>query len=186
MLYLTGCWPESLKSTECITNQHPPIYAVASGHLCIWCIDYGHFCSSTATVASRSLKREKCSTVAYLGPGVLFAEQVSIEVGHLEVSLVCKAPHQFPVAHMMELLPLLLSFAALLVPRDSLRERVQHLQTYVPVQPAADMTDTHSVQVALDLLDSSSKEQEDGSLRREAQFVWKHGALRMKMPRTKL
>lgn len=59
--------------------------------------------------------------VAHLGPAILFAEQVSIEVRHLEVFLVCKAPHQFPVAHMMELLPLLLSFAALLKPRDSLK-----------------------------------------------------------------
>lgn len=58
---------------------------------------------------------------AHLGPAILFAEQVSIEVGHLEVFLVCKAPHQFPVAHMMELLPLLLSFTALLKPRDSLK-----------------------------------------------------------------
>lgn len=77
----------------------------------------------------------------HLGPGVLFAEQVSIEVGHLEVSLVCKAPHQFPVAHMMELLPLLLSFAALLIPRDSLKPRqspVQRFKTYVPVQQAVD------------------------------------------------
>lgn len=58
----------------------------------------------------------------HLGPGVLLAEQVGIEVGHLPVPLICEAPHQLPVAHVMELLPLLLSLAALLKPLDSLRE----------------------------------------------------------------
>lgn len=58
--------------------------------------------------------------MAHLGPGVLLAEQVSVEVGHLPVPLVREAPHQLPVAHVMELLPLLLSLAALLKTSDSL------------------------------------------------------------------
>lgn len=58
--------------------------------------------------------------MADLGPGVLLAEQVSVEVGHLPVPLVREAPHQLPVAHVMELLPLLLSLAALLKTSDSL------------------------------------------------------------------
>lgn len=97
---------------EGITIKYLSVYTAANGDFCIWCIHYGHFCLHW-----------KSPTVAHLGPGVLFAEQVRIEVGHLEVSLVCKAPHQLPVAHMMELLPLLLSFAALLVPCDSLKAR---------------------------------------------------------------
>lgn len=60
--------------------------------------------------------------MAHLGPGVFLAEQVGVEVGHLEVPLVREAPHQLPVAHVMELLPLLLSLAALLEPHDSLEK----------------------------------------------------------------
>lgn len=52
--------------------------------------------------------------MSHLGPCILFAEQISVEVGHLPMSLVCETPHQLPVAHVMELLPLLLSFTALL------------------------------------------------------------------------
>lgn len=63
--------------------------------------------------------------VAHLGPGVLLAEQVSVEVGHLPVPLVCEAPHQLPVTHVVELLPLLLNLAALLKTLDS-------LETYKP------------------------------------------------------
>lgn len=59
--------------------------------------------------------------MAHLGPGVLFAEQVSIEIGHLPVPLVCEAPHQLPVTHVVELLPLLLGLAALLKTGDSLQ-----------------------------------------------------------------
>lgn len=31
--------------------------------------------------------------VSNLGPGVLLAEQVGVEVGHLPVPLVCETPH---------------------------------------------------------------------------------------------
>lgn len=48
--YLTGCCPESLKSTECITVKYLSIYAVANGDLSIWCINSGHFCSSAVTL----------------------------------------------------------------------------------------------------------------------------------------
>ena len=58
--------------------------------------------------------------LTYLGPRVLLAEQVGVEVGHLPVALVCKAPHQLPVAHVVELLPLLLGLTALLEPFNSL------------------------------------------------------------------
>lgn len=51
---------------------------------------------------------------AYLGPGVLLAEQVGIEVGRLPLALVGGAPHQLPVAHVVELPPVLLGLAALL------------------------------------------------------------------------
>lgn len=57
---------------------------------------------------------------AYLGPGVLLAEQVCVEVGHLPVPLVGEAPHELPIAHVMELPPVLLRFTALLEPLDSL------------------------------------------------------------------
>lgn len=121
-------------------------------------------------------------TVAHLGPGVFFAEQIGIEVGHLEVFLVCKAPHQFPVAHMMELLPLLLSFTALLKPRDSLKttefNAFKHtvlFKVLPEVHCCAETKGTHSIQVALHLLDSTRKKQKDGSLR-NTQFVWKHTA----------
>ena len=60
------------------------------------------------------------NTITYLGPRVLLAEQVGVEVGHLPVPLVCKAPHQLPVAHVVELLPLLLGLTALLEPVNSL------------------------------------------------------------------
>lgn len=116
--------------------------------------------------------------VAHLGPAILFAEQVSIEVRHLEVFLVCKAPHQFPVAHMMELLPLLLSFAALLKPRDSLKT-TRSVETEISVsqmpilQHCAETKRTHSIQVALHLLDPTRKEQKDGSLRTRSLY-WKH------------
>lgn len=72
-----------------------------------------HCCCLTTKVPS-------WTTAAHLGPGVLLAEQVSIEVGHLPVLLVCEAPHQLPVAHVMKLLPLLLSLTALLKIGDSL------------------------------------------------------------------
>lgn len=58
---------------------------------------------------------------AHLGPGVLLAEQVGIEVGHLPLALVGEAPHQLPVAHVVELLPVLLGLTALLEPLDGLR-----------------------------------------------------------------
>lgn len=60
------------------------------------------------------------TTVTHLGPGVLLAEQVRIEVGHLPVPLVCEAPHQLPVTHVMELLPLLLGLTAFLETLDCL------------------------------------------------------------------
>ena len=56
----------------------------------------------------------------HLGPGVLLAEQVSVKVSHLPVPLVREAPHQLPVTHVVELLPLLLGLAALLKAIDSL------------------------------------------------------------------
>lgn len=59
--------------------------------------------------------------MAHLGPGVLLAEQVSIEVGHLPVPFVCEAPHQLPVTHVVELLPLLLHLTALLKMLDGLK-----------------------------------------------------------------
>lgn len=59
--------------------------------------------------------------VTHLGPGVLLAEQVGVEVGHLPLALVGEAPHQLPVAHVVELLPVLLGLTALLEPPDSLR-----------------------------------------------------------------
>lgn len=58
---------------------------------------------------------------AHLGPGVLLAEQVGIEVGHLPLALVGEAPHQLPVAHVVELLPVLLGLTALLEPLDGLQ-----------------------------------------------------------------
>ena len=57
---------------------------------------------------------------AHLGPGVLPAEQVCVEVGHLPLGLVGEAPHQLPVAHVVELLPVLLGLTALLEPPDGL------------------------------------------------------------------
>lgn len=57
---------------------------------------------------------------AHLGPGVLLAQQVGVEVGHFPLALVGKAPHQLPVAHVVELLPVLLGLAALFKPPDSL------------------------------------------------------------------
>lgn len=59
--------------------------------------------------------------LAHLGPGVLFAEKVGIEVGHLPLALVGEAPHELPVAHVVELLPVLLSLTALFKPPDGLR-----------------------------------------------------------------
>lgn len=72
----------------------------------------------TSSISPNILKSH--TTMAHLGPGVLLAEQVSVEVGHLPVPLVCEAPHQLPVAHVVELLPLLLSLTALLKALDSL------------------------------------------------------------------
>lgn len=57
----------------------------------------------------------------HLGPGVLLGEQVSVEVGHLPLAFVGEAPHQLPVAHVVELLPVLLGLAALLKPLDGLQ-----------------------------------------------------------------
>lgn len=74
---------------------------------------------------------------AHLGPAVLLAEQVSIEVGHLPLALVGEAPHQLPVAHVMELLPVLLGLTALLEPPDGLRApagQPQQVQPW-PVPP---------------------------------------------------
>lgn len=58
--------------------------------------------------------------LADLGPAALLTEQVGVEVGHLPVSLVGEAPHQLPVAHMVELLPGLLRLAAILKQRHRL------------------------------------------------------------------
>lgn len=58
--------------------------------------------------------------MAHLRPRVLLAEKVSVEVGHLPVSLVCEAPHQLPVTHVVKLFPLLLSLTTLLETSDSL------------------------------------------------------------------
>ena len=70
--------------------------------------------------------------MAHLGPGVLLAEQVSVEVGHLPMPLVGEAPHELPVAHVVELLPLLLSITALLKTLDSLEKHTQtHIHTNV-------------------------------------------------------
>lgn len=65
----------------------------------------------------------------HLRPGVLFAEQVCIEVGHLPVPLISETPHQFPITHVMELLPLLLSFTALLETLDSLQVKNMQMNT---------------------------------------------------------
>lgn len=62
-----------------------------------------------------------CPTVlAHLGPGVLLAQQVGVEEGHLPLALVGEAPHELPVAHVVKLLPVLLGLAALLKPLDGL------------------------------------------------------------------
>lgn len=58
---------------------------------------------------------------AHLGPAVLLAEQVGVEVGHLPLALVGEAPHQLPVAHVVELLPVLLGLTALLETPDGLQ-----------------------------------------------------------------
>ena len=60
------------------------------------------------------------SPVLYLGPAALLAQQVCVEVRHLPVSLVGVAPHQLPVAHVVELLPRLLGLAAVFKERNSL------------------------------------------------------------------
>lgn len=52
--------------------------------------------------------------LADLGPAAFLAEQVGVKVGHLPVPLVSEAPHQFPVAHVVKLLPGLLCFATIL------------------------------------------------------------------------
>lgn len=49
----------------------------------------------------------------YLGPAALVAQQVRVEVRHPPRSLVGEAPHQLPVAHVVELLPSVLRPAAL-------------------------------------------------------------------------
>ncbi|KAG9343937.1 hypothetical protein JZ751_013325 [Albula glossodonta] len=59
----------------------------------------------------------------YLGPAALLAEQVGVEVGHLPNTLVSKTPHQLPVAHVVELLPGLLSPAAIFKQRHRLDGR---------------------------------------------------------------
>lgn len=69
-------------------------------------------------LARPHLPRHRVS--AHLGPGVLLAEQVCVEVRHLPLALIGEAPHQLPVAHVMELLPVLLGLTALLEPPDGL------------------------------------------------------------------
>lgn len=60
--------------------------------------------------------RLACSLIAVhlsnLRPAVLLAQQICVEVRHLPHPFVGKAPHQFPVAHVMKLLPSLLCWAA--------------------------------------------------------------------------
>lgn len=53
------------------------------------------------------------SCVLYLGPAALLAQKVCVEVRHLPCSLIGEAPHQLPVAHVVELLPCLLGLAAI-------------------------------------------------------------------------
>lgn len=53
------------------------------------------------------------SCVLYLGPAALLAQKVCIEVRHLPCLLIGEAPHQLPVAHVVELLPRLLGLAAI-------------------------------------------------------------------------
>lgn len=61
-----------------------------------------------------------CDKESHLRPGVLLAEQVCIEVGHLPVSFIGETPHQLPVTHVMKLFPGLLGFTALLKTLNSL------------------------------------------------------------------
>lgn len=66
------------------------------------------------------------SLVLYLGPAALLAQQVCVEVRHLPHSLVGEAPHQLPVAHVVELLPCLLGLAAIL--KECHRLVAQHIK----------------------------------------------------------
>lgn len=68
----------------------------------------------------------------HLGPGVLFAEQICIEVCHLPLTFVCEAPHEFPIAHVMKLLPILLGFTAFFKPFDGLENQKKTLKDYTP------------------------------------------------------
>lgn len=65
-------------------------------------------------VQSNQLWSSLDSCVWYLGPAALLAQQVGIEVSHLPHTLVGEAPHQLPVAHVVELFPGLLGLAAVL------------------------------------------------------------------------
>lgn len=72
---------------------------------------------------------------AHLGPGVLLAQQVGVEVSHLPLALVGEAPHQFPVAHVVKLLPVLLGLTALLETPDSLWAAAGQLGPNTPSAP---------------------------------------------------
>lgn len=60
----------------------------------------------------------------YLWPSVFLAQQVCVEKSHLPLALVGEAPHQLPVAHVVKLLPVLLSFTAFLIPTDCLHTEI--------------------------------------------------------------
>ena len=60
------------------------------------------------------LRTHRRSSALHLGPAALLAQQVGVEVRDLPASFVGEAPHQLPVAHVVELLPRLLGLAAVL------------------------------------------------------------------------
>lgn len=63
------------------------------------------------------------TSVGHLGPAALLTQEVGVEVGHPPRPFVGEAPHQLPVAHVVELLPGLLRFTAVLKERHRLVEQ---------------------------------------------------------------
>lgn len=61
---------------------------------------------------------------SYLGPAALLAQQVSVAVRLLPLLLVRVSPHQFPVTHVVDLLPLLLAADAFLVLHPGLQAQI--------------------------------------------------------------